>query len=558
MSLPVITDEALAQLQTHIRDFRAGELSLDDFRRRRSAFGIYGLRGTNDRVVARIKVPSGQLSADQMTMVGELTAEFACDRCHVTTRQALQLHGVSLDAAPSLLRRLRDAGLTTMESSGNRVRNIVACSRAGLCMDELFDVTPYALAVADYFHGNPFCSALPRKFKIGFSGCRKDCAQTATHDVGVLASAAGSRHGFRISAGGGLGRLPSEGQLLEPFTSIDQLLPTLDAIVRIFDRLGDRTSRAKARLKYLIQRIGFEAFRALVMEQRAASRLEIGDLALPAPIPSETRWDARWPRHENADYDRWLTTNAKFQRQPGYASVIVRVPTGDLSAAQCIGLATIARSFSRGKLVTTPTQNVLLPWVELHNVALVYEELSNLGLASSDAEHIRDIVSCPGVGSCQIGIAATRNLVHVLDGMLGQPAYQAGEIRALRIRASGCHNACARHHVADIGFHGVLSTSHGRPLPCYELLVGGGAEDGRAWFATPLARLPARHVPDALKTLLHSFRDHRQDGESFRTYLQRTGTVTLQALLTPHTTVGPPAEDPEAYTDWNSPAGEFS
>ncbi|MFH0907323.1 MAG: nitrite/sulfite reductase [bacterium] len=557
MSAIATPPNAVDDLRNAIAEYRAGTIDLDTFRKRRSAFGIYGLRGDPERVMVRVKIPLGRLSADQMTRVAELTAKFTQGRCHITTRQDLQLHGVPLDAAPDVLGLLTDAAMTSCGSCGNRVRNVTACPLAGICPTELFDVSEYATAVAEYFHDNPVGTNLPRKIKIAFAGCADDCVMTATNDIGVLPARVdrdGRAHfGFRILAGGGLGATPRAGQLLEPFTPVNLLAPTIEAVLRVFNAHGDRTPRSKARLKFLIERMGFDTFRKLVQEERdelskASSRFPhvaepvgAGDPPPALPLPAVAG---------DADFGGWMETNVRPHRRGSGVAVMVRVPLGDLTAHQCEGLAAIARVHADGRLVMSPSQNVVVPCVDRDRLATVYRELQHLDLALGNAERIQDVTSCPGTETCQIGITASKQLARALAEVLDRPEYRVDTISSLRIRVSGCPNSCSGHRVADIGFHGVSKPAHGRAVPHYEMSVGGGAEDGRAWFAQPVTRIPARRIPAALEKLLNVYSALRLAEESFGDFTQRLGLPALQQLMQEFVPVGPPDQEPALYCDW--------
>lgn len=548
----------IEDFQHRVGEYLNGTLAPDDFKKCRLQLGIYGLRGIKDKQMVRVKIPSGKISAEQFERLADLTDTFATGRGHVTTRQDIQLYEVPVERTPELLRRLADAGLTTREACGNTVRNVTACPFAGLCPDELFDVSPYSLAVTRYFLRNPVCQALPRKFKISFSGCAHDCAMAPIHDIGAVTtvSTSGNGHpgyGFTLSVGGGLGPIPMSAQLLEPFTPLDRLLPTCEAVILVFEQHGERKNRQRARMKFLIERIGFNAFRKLVFAERDRLLSErAGFPALPAPQPAQaTETDhTPLPAGTTPAMQRWLATNIRPQRETGFAVVTVRLLLGDLTASQMRQVAGLARRYAKGQLITTQWQDVCLPWVRFEALPALYEELVRIQLALPDAERIQDITACPGADTCQIGVTSSRGLARALMELLERPEYKTEDLKALRIKISGCPNSCGQHHIADIGFFGAARSVGGKLLPHYQLLLGGGIEDGRAQFGAPVVKLPAKHVPQAVERLLQQYRRERYDRESFHAFVQRIGVPTLAQQLEDLTVVQPQADASGIYQDW--------
>ena len=547
--------EEIEAFGRRIGDYLDGVLSPDEFKACRLQLGIYGIRGLKDKQMVRVKVPAGRLTSDQFEQLAEITRDFATGRAHVTTRQDFQLYEVPIERTPELLRQLEGVGLTSREACGNSVRNVTACPFAGVCADELFDVTPYALAITRHFLRNPLSQSLPRKFKISVSGCRHDCAMAPIHDIGAVAATHGANgrtaHGFTLYAGGGLGAAPRSAQALEPFTPVSRLLPTSEAIVRVFNQYGERKNRQRARMKFLIERIGFAEFQRLVLAERETLLQDPGRFApLPDPQPLEAvpSPDAL-PPAGMAAFRRWLTTNARPQRQAGYWIVTVRLPLGDLNVHQMRELAELARWCSRGQLITTQWQDLCLPWVESGHLERLYDQLVELGLALPEAERIQDITACPGADTCQIGITSSRGLARALTELLERPTYQTDDLAGIRIKISGCPNSCGQHHIADIGLFGSAKSLSGRLAPHYQVLLGGGVGDGAAHFGQPVVRLPAKRVLPAIERLLGYYRAQRTDHEPFRAFVQRVGVPALQRELEPLTAV-PLAEQADASIDW--------
>ena len=545
--------EEIAAFQGKVDAYLAKTLSAEEFKKCRLQLGIYGIRGLTDKQMIRVKVPAGRLSAEQMECLAKLVEEFATGRGHLTTRQDVQMYDVPIARTPELMIRLAEAGLTTREACGNSVRNVTACPFAGLCADERFDVAPYALAVTQHFLRNPMSQALPRKFKISFSGCRHDCAMAPIHDIGAIAAESNGRLGFRLYVGGGLGAFPRAAHLLEPFTSVERLLPTCEAILHVFDQHGERKNKARARLKFLIERLGFEAFEALVVVERDRLLNETGrfaTLAVPQPLPATETNHVSLPTKGSAAFLCWVKTNVAPQRQAGFMIVTVRLPLGDLAASQMRQLASLAHRVSQGQLLVTQWQDLCLPWVPHADLAGVFEEVSRLGLALADANRIQDITACPGADTCQIGITSSRGLATVLTQLLDRPVYKSDDLKGLRIKISGCPNSCGQHHIADVGFFGLARSIEGKLAPHYQLLVGGGCANGEVRFGRPVEKIPAKYVPHVVERLLQCYRRQRLDHEPFSAFVDRVGIPALQQRLREFAAVKSYAEDPELFRDW--------
>src|SRR5574337_2020933 len=389
-----------------VQRFWNGEISPDEFKRFRLQNGIYGQRQEGEQMF-RIKIPWGGLSATQLELLAELAAKAPKGVAHVTTRQNIQLHFIKLEQVAGLMRSLASVGLTTREACGNTVRNVVVGHCAGVCPQELFDVTPYAEAVARFLLRNPMNQNLPRKFKIAFSGCPDDLGLSPIQDIGAraaLRSTAGKEErGFQLYVGGGLGPMPRLADLLEEFTPAEQLLLTVAAVVRVFDRHGNRDDRHKARMKFVLNKLGIEQFRTLVFQERTGL-----ESTMAGQFPSLVVWEeAPPPRASSAlaglpiesddpAYRRWRATNLLPQKQAGYTMVHVRLELGDITAVQLRTLAFAAREFGDGTVRSTNQQNFVLRWILSERLPALYRLLSAVGLAAPSAERLADVTACPG------------------------------------------------------------------------------------------------------------------------------------------------------------------
>lgn len=546
----------------------SGDVSSDLFKPFRLQYGIYGQRQPGVQMV-RIKIPFGGISSNQLRRVAELADRYATGVGHVTTRQDLQLHFVELKDVSTIMRGLAEVGLTTREACANTVRNVTACHLAGVCRGEVFDVTPYAKTVAYHLLRNPLNQSLPRKFKIAFSGCQHDCALTPIHDIGLLAvKRADGVLGFRMVVGGGLGSAPRIAQLLREFTPMDELIPSIEAVIKVFDTLGNRKNRNKARMKFVLEKLGFEEFKRrweqayaamgyAVPQPHSITLLSHEDPPTPLIMPSRNgggavadngQGAATGAGHETA-FDRWKRTNVVKQKQDGYVTAAIKLFMGDITAEQMLAVADLAERYSNGNLRTTINQNLVVRWIPEVRIESLYEDLAAHGLADPGAELVEDIIACPGTDTCGLGITSSKGLARALAEVF--PAGRVpDDLRDASVKISGCHNSCAQHHIATIGLHGVGKRLGDHVAPHYELHLGGAVSHGTAKIGQMTVKLPAKAVPAALSHLIEVYRRDRQAGESLPAFIARVGKNKLKDELIPYTIVPPYQEDPTFYYDW--------
>lgn len=507
----------------------------------------------------RIKIPMGRLSNRQLEVIAELAEEYSDAILHVTTRQDIQLHFVHIDDTPALMRRLAAVGITTREACGNSVRNVTACQFAGVCNDQSFDVTPYAHALTYYLLGHRDTQDFGRKFKISFSGCVEHaCGLANIHDiglVGVVRERDGTRQrGFAMYVGGGLGAVPHKAQQLREFVPEDELLPMCQAVCRVFARLGERNNRTRARLKFVVGKLGIDRFRAIVDDERAT-------------IPEDQRWtrylddlsltdeQPLYPGQKLAGgifargFAPWRASNVRAQAQPGYVVATVRLPLGDLTSDQARGLAALTHRLAGDTLRLTVEQNAVVRWLPEASLPEFYNGLVALDLADKGAGTIADITACPGTDTCKLGISASRGLAGVLEQHLADSELPA-DVEALRIKASGCFNSCGQHHIADIGFLGVSRNINGRRVAHFQLVVGGQWAHNGGSFGLAIGAFPAKRIPRVVDELTSFWQRQRQPGESLQAFIQRTGRGAVRKALDHLRHVPDYDLDPSFYVDW--------
>jgi sulfite reductase beta subunit-like hemoprotein len=545
--------------RSYAEKFTAGELTVDEFRAQRLRRGVYTQRQPDVHMI-RTKIPGGILTAAQMDQLAQVADDFGGGKGHLTTRQNMQYHFVPLAQVPGLLHMLADVRMTTREACYNTVRNVTACPLSGLLEDEPFDVQPYARQVAFAFLHKELTDSLPRKFKIAFSGCKEDCMVGAIHDIGLRAVMRDGKRGFRMVIGGGLGPLPVESILQDEFVPVERLVNKCEAVIRVFSKYGNRKNKNMARLKFVVRSRGAEWVKEQI-EKEYQDILANGGIPIPEAIPEGFGGFQSVPPplgnadllpvlsngRSNPEYERWLQTNIREQKQPGYAIVTVKIPQGNLSGDQMRGLAALARNAGDGLLRVTIEQNLVLGFVPLRVLPRVYRALQELDLAGAGAEEIDDVVTCPGAYSCNLALTKSMNLGAALaDEVRDHPD---AKVRKLKIKISGCPNSCGQHWIGDLGFYGNARKIDGKEVPYYLMLLGGGYDtDGMMRFGVAIQSIPARLAPVAVKRVLDHFVANRQQSETFRDYVLRHKVETFRTMT--NDLVKPAELFPEMYLDW--------
>jgi sulfite reductase beta subunit-like hemoprotein len=552
--------------------YLAGELEDDVFRVFRLNNGIYGQRQGGHNQMVRVKLPYGAVEPEQLEMLGHIADEYSRGWGHITTRQNIQLHFVELERIPAVMRDLASVGLTTREACGDTVRNIQGCHLAGACPFEVLDITPWAEAAFQHFLRHPYAQRLPRKFKINFSGCATDCGQAMFNDVGVIAvnrprEDGTLEPGFRIFVAGGLGANPHPALALEEFTPREELLPTLEAVLRTFDHYGNRDNKLRARMKWLVDTMGWDELQPRILKERkfllAATtwRGGIPDLVeregdAPAGVstavtPTPMGWDAGIQVTINGinPFGRWQQANVVRGVAKGTVSAYAYCRLGDITSDQFRALASIQREF-RAEVRVTNRQNLVFRGLTEEQLPVLFERLAEINMAEPGAELVRDVVACPGADTCNLAVTQSRGLADEIGRALDDAGL--AEVGGVRINISGCTNSCGQHHTADIGFFGVERRAHGRPAPGYTMLLGGRVGETEIEFGEKATRLPAKRVAEATVQVVGRFAAERTAGETFRGWMDRAGGIAvLSADLKKLDEFPTPEEAPEFYVDFD-------
>jgi sulfite reductase beta subunit-like hemoprotein len=565
-------EQDVTRFETTLGQYLDGRIDEDVFRVFRLGFGVYGQRQGGRNQMLRVKVPYGRVTPEQLEVLAYVSETYSRGWGHLTTRQNVQFHFVQLEQVPEILRLLASVGLTTREACGDTVRNVVGCHLAGACPFEVLDVSPWADAAAQYFLRHPYAQRLPRKFKINFSGCATDCGQAMFNDVGVVAvnrplPDGTVEAGFRVFVAGGLGANPHPAQALEEFTAREDLLPTLEAVLRTFDHYGNRDNKLRARMKWLVDTMGIEELRARILKERKfllASRdypggipehvRNLGDA--PAGIGTAVAADGGGTsigvpvrlRKTGRD-ERWEEANVVRGVARGTVSAYAYCKLGDITTEQFRALADIQRDFCLDVRITN-RQNFVLRDLTEADLRGLFDRLDAIGMAEPGAELAKDVVSCPGADTCNLAVTQSRGLATDIDRALEEAGLS--DVGGIKVNISGCTNSCGQHHISDIGFFGLERRAHGRAAPGYQMLLGGRLGDMQVEFGQKAVKLPARAAGEAVVRVVGRFANERDAGETFAQWLERAGgAAAVGTALKDLDHFPTPDESPDFYVDFD-------
>lgn len=553
-----------------VKLFRQGKYDKDSFRRFRLQHGAYGTRMTGDYAMVRIKIPAGEIYPHQLEKISQLSEQFSIGSAHFSTRENIQLHWVVLEDVSEIFRGLTEVGLTSREACGNTVRNVMCSPLSGVCPAEEFDSTPYALATARFFLRNPMAQNLPRKFKFNFTCCEKH-GMVRMVDVGLIPQIREvdgiTQRGFKIFLGGGLGNKSFVGHQLEEFTPEEDLVYTSMAVVRIFDRLGDRKNMARNRMRYLVNDMGWEKFQNLVLKERAIVRatqsvitqLEVdhttNEIKRPIRISDESGQAAP------EGYARWLKTSTVKQKQSGYHSVFIALEAGDITASQLDALADIIRDFSaEGKGRFGFVQNVALRYVHEDDLTRLYTHLLDVGLAKTGALTMTAPIGCSGTTSCNLALTNSHRLSKEIQRKLLELKFdEDDDLTNSSIKISGCPNSCGQHGIATIGFFGGGGRVGKDMYANYQMSLGGRS-DGDTMLGQTCLRVPAKRVISVILKIIELFKQNKKSDDTLQSWIHRVvnnnedseikSINDIKKVLEPLVIPPTKEEDPDFYLDY--------
>lgn len=542
----------IIELERKIHEFHGGKLDEEKFRSLRLARGVYGQRQEGVQMI-RIKLPYGKVTSKQLLRICEVSDEYSTGRLHITTRQDIQIHYVDLNRTPQLWAALEKDDITLREACGNTVRNVTASETAGIDVDEPFDVSPYAHALFQYFLRNPVSQEMGRKFKVSFSASDADTGLSYMHDLGFIAKIQNGERGFKVMLGGGLGSQPRHADELYAFLPTEQIIPLMETVVRVFDRYGERKSRAKARMKFLLKDLGLDGFKELLAVEKTAVPFDTFPIDADA-YPKINVSNEVAPKVEISDtaaFEQWKSTNVVAQKQPGFVAIGIKVLLGDFYTDKARLLAALVEKHAAGEIRLSLRQNILIPFVKEELVPFFYSELKQLGFAEAGYNKALDITACPGTDTCNLGIASSTGIAEELERVIKAeyPHYIDNEDVVIKI--SGCMNACGQHNIAHIGFQGMsVRTKDKLVAPALQVLLGGSNDgNGQGRFADKVVKVPSKRGPEALRLILNDF-DTNGNGKSFPDYYAEKGQMYFYDFLTPLSSVDDLTADD--FIDWGN------
>lgn len=548
---PVVQKEII-ELEKKIHLFRGGKIDDERFRSLRLARGIYGQRQEGVQMI-RIKLPYGKVTSEQLVRITQVSDEYSTGRLHITTRQDIQIHYVSLDRTPELWADLAKDDITLREACGNTVRNITGSELAGVDVNEPFDVSPYAHGLFQYLLRNPICQEMGRKFKISFSSSDEDTALSYLHDLGFIPKIKDGQKGFKIMFGGGLGSQPAHAELLSEFVPVNEIIPTAEGIIRIFDRYGERAKRMKARMKFLIKEMGRDVFLDLVEKEKKAiafETYEIDTTAFDGPIAEPVLEVPQVTIEDTEAYEAWKNSNVIKQKQDGYYAIGIKVLLGDFYTDKARLLAALIKNYGANELRFSLRQNIVIRHIKEENLPFFYQELAKLDFVQLGYNSVGDITACPGTDTCNLGIASSTGIAEELERVLTAEYPQYLNNREIEIKISGCMNACGQHNMSAIGFQGMSINSGKLVAPALQVLLGGGRlGNGAGRFADKVIKVPSRRGPDALRTILNDF-DANGSGQKFLDYYDTKGEKYFYEILKPYADVTNLTE--ADFVDWGN------
>lgn len=548
---PVVQKDII-DLEAKIRQFHEGKLDEEKFRSLRLARGVYGQRQEGVQMI-RIKLPYGKVLSNQLRRICDVSEEYSTGRLHITTRQDIQIHYVDLNRTPELWSQLEKDDITLREACGNTVRNVTASETAGIDTEEPFDVSPYAHSLFQYFLRNPVSQEMGRKFKVSFSASDADTGLSYMHDLGFIAKLQDGVPGFKVMLGGGLGSQPRHADELYSFLPSDQIIPLMEGVVRVFDRYGERKSRAKARMKFLLKDLGLDGFKELLeAEQKAVpfKTYPIDATAYPqAQISGENPPEVTIADQEA--YENWKATNIVTQKQTGFVAIGIKVKLGDFYIDKARALADLVEKYAAGEIRLSLRQNILIPYVKEALLPFFYMELEKLGFAEAGYNKALDITACPGTDTCNLGIASSTGIAAELERVIAAEYPQYIKNPDVVIKISGCMNACGQHNMANIGFQGMsIRTKEKLVAPALQVLLGGGTiGNGKGLFADKVIKVPSKRGPEALRLILNDF-EANGNGLSFVDYYVEKGQIYFYDFLKPLADIENLTQDD--FIDWGN------
>lgn len=556
-ALPETAEDDIKNLQDWVNRYNLLQVTPEKFRGFRVPLGIYEQR-QSEVYMMRVRLPGGAITPEQMRGIARIAREKNA-QIHLTTRQDIQLQNVMLDNLVPVYRALNALGLTCKGGGGNTVRNITSCPDAALCPQEAFPVFPYAVALTEYFLPKPGSYNLPRKFKIAFSGCGEDCALATINDVGFIAKTKGDMRGFSVYAGGGMGTNPRASMKLHDFVPAEDAGIAAEAVRRVFDKYGDRKHKHRARLRFVVDKVGEETFRELYERELKAVR-EDGGVTLSLRSTNEeilSGENCEITRESPVDerYTEWKQFFVHPQLREGYVMVHVPVPLGDAAPGTLEFLANVCEKVN-GMVCISQTQDFHFRHVHEGALPFVYNRLREKNIVEPKS-NLGSLVCCKGASTCKLGLCLSQGVSKAIARELDDAKIYLPEMPEVRVRVSGCPNSCGQHQIGGIGLHGASRRVDGRTAPFYMVLLGGAVGEGETQLAQSMGQVPAKSAPALVRDFLREYRVQKKNGGNFLEFVETEGRGLLLKLVEKYHVMPSYAQNPAYYKDWFS-SEEFS
>ena len=535
--------------QTALNELVSGRYAAGRFVGIRGPWGIYSHRG-GKVFMTRIRIPAGQVTRKQLEAIAHVSTTYGNGVSHITTRQDIQIHGVKIEDTGKVLNYLKDYNLSSAGGGGNTVRNITACSRSGTCPDEVLYVRGYAVSLTEYLLRQETSHLLPRKFKIAFSGCAKDCSGCLVNDIGFLARERDGRKGFKVFIAGGMGADSRVGKLLEEFLPEEDLGYCTTAVKNLFFKHGDRRNRRHNRLRFLVEEIGLEKFQDLYrLELNALKESEHIALRKIEP-PQIEEAAAEIPEADDVEFKKFLSYSLQLQKQAGLVSVELRIPNGDIPAEKLTEIGGLEREFPEIEFATSQNQNILVRNVRKNDLYRLFLKIKKVLPDFLYAGTILDIVCCKGATTCNLGLCNSPALSKEITKLIKERFISASVFRGVNLKINGCNNACGQHPIGAISFHGVVRKVDNRPVPFYALLLGGRKDLEKTRFAEKIGLIPAKNIPLFLAEFLKKINKCLAEESDVSEFLAREGKEIARELIAEFSYVPSYHENKNFYADW--------
>ena len=515
---------ALSDFKEKVKKFEDGSIDAEEFKSARLGLGVYSQRQKGLSML-RTKIAAGILDKEALPKIADAAERYADGSVHLTTRQDLQFHFVKQENIHPLLVALREAGIVSLGAGGNTVRNITVCDHSQTFKDEILNVADIAKSVSSWFLGREISKGLPRKIKITFCGSSDNCGGGLVDCIAAVAAISPdgtSTPGFKVHVGGGLGAVPKSALLLEDFVPANEIHHTILAILKVFNRHGTRFNRNRARLKFLLEKMGFDKFKTLYLEEKA----KLSDIE---------------PLDIDPDQLKPLIANGS------QIKVIARVPTGDITSKQLIDLYGLLKGYNSLTLRITKNADLYFDGIPKERVSEFSSGIASIGFETIKPGDSFGVTSCNGAFTCNEGITNSKALAKRLEKYV----YESQNGLKLRVSVSGCPNACGNHHSADIGLQGSAKKVNGILVPHYQIYLGGTLE-GKPRFSVPIVKIPAKKIIEAVESVVSIIRGQKRQSESVRELLDRVGAEYFENELTPFTKLEPYENAIDSYLDWDS------